>query len=177
MWYLIKRYIIRKEHIHKGLILPNERQFSNKKKKKRKFLLTSLIRVMSFQSAYSSNTSLINDQRSYELNDNIQRSSSTNPDQDKQNFISNLDQFSQGFKKLCEYAEYIDTERDTRDFRNRLFVQNYALLSFYQLTDIISVMNTFPECIHYQIDFKILYKQLNLDLLSQLLKREEYNFL
>lgn len=74
---------------------------------------------MSFQSAYSSN-SLYN-QSSFELSENIQRNSSTNSDQDKQDFVSNLDQFSQGFKKLCEYAEYIDTDRDTREFRNRLF--------------------------------------------------------
>jgi len=80
---------------------------------------------MSFQSAYGSNNGSFG-QKSYELSTNISKSSEKEDqftDYYKKEFITNLDLFSQGFKKLSDYAEYIDTDRDNIDFRGRLYVK------------------------------------------------------
>lgn len=93
---------------------------------------------MSFQTAYGTN-----DDSSYpnSYQNSYQGNSSSNYGKDfsdlsknkndlqemKKQVIQNLEEFSQGFVRLNEVADYLGSSRDTKDFRARLYVSILTL--------------------------------------------------
>ncbi len=95
---------------------------------------------MSFQYNYGTNDNTFIPHNVGSFNSSSNTGNKRFTDEDKKKIINNLEQFTQGFQKLTEYMEYIDTEKDTKTFRSRLYV--LKILSYvFQIINLIKGMS------------------------------------
>lgn len=99
---------------------------------------------MSFETAYGTNgTTYPNTYHGYQntMSNNMTSRDSLDHDKNKSDLqntkklvIQNLEEFSQGFVRLNEIAEYLGSSRDTKDFRARLYVNLNSRNRIYEFS-------------------------------------------